>query len=259
MNNEVNIIIVTLDSLGEWTPILNSDLDDDERNDNLPEDHIAGVRFAATPYRHSLCSRMEENPAMQFRLKEELSKIGVPERYLNVLDWEAALPRNEDGEIDFQNIATLEILFRTPIDPRENPRSSNLATNEPHLDINTWEIGNERLVGEIADAGQIEPFENFVIDDLMTSQPELVGRLDDLPDPELHRGLNWPLSRGALYDTDISEIGGQPVPADGSYYVPHDNPSAFILVSGLIRFNYLQNRPPITGTLPTGLISVTNS
>lgn len=256
MNNEVNIIIVTLDSLGEWTPILNSDLDDDERNDDLPEDHVAGVRFAATPYRHSLCSRMEENPAMQFRLREELSKIGVPERYLNVLDWEAALPRNEDGEIDFQNIATLEILFRTPIDPRESPPSSNLATNAPRLDINTWDIGDERLVGEIADAGQIEPFENFVIENLIAGQPELVGTLDEPPDPELHRGLNWPLSRGALYDTDTAELGGQPVPSDGSYYIPRDNPIAFILVSTLIRFNYLQNRPPITGTLPTGLISV---
>ena len=130
--------------------------------------------------------------------------------------------------------------------------------NEPRLDINTWEIDNERLVGEITDAGQIETFENFVIDDLMANRPDLLGRLDDLPDPELHLGLNWSLSRGVLYDTDISELGGQPVPADGSYYVPHDNPTAFILVSTLIRFNYLQNRPPITGNLPTGLISVTN-
>lgn len=257
MNNEVNIIIVTLDSLGEWTLVLNSDLGD-ERDDGLPEDHIAGVRFAATPYRHSLCSRMEENPAMQFRLREELSKIGVPERCLNVLDWEAALPRNEDGEIDFQNIATLEILFKKPMDPNESSRFSSIATGEPRLDVNTWDIGNERLVGEIADAGQIEPFENFVIENLMASHPDLVGRLDDLPDPELHRGLNWALSRGVLYDTDISEIGGQPVPADGSYYIPHDNPSAFILVSALVRFNYLRNRPPITGTLPSGLISVSN-
>ena len=126
------------------------------------------------------------------------------------------------------------------------------------MDVNTWDIGNERLVGEIADAGQIEPFENFVIENLMTSRPELVGTLDDLPDPELHRGLNWSLSRGVLYDTDIAEIGGQPVPGDGSYYIPHDNPTAFILVSTLIRFNYLQTHPPITGSLPTGLISVTN-
>ncbi len=257
MNNEVNIIIASLDSLAEWTPVRNSDLGH-ESDDHIPDDAIVGVSFAATPYRHSLCSRMEENPATQFRLKEELSKIGVSERYLNVLDWEVARPRNEDGEIDFQNIATLEILFRNPIDPDERPRSRNPDMSEPRLDINTWDIGDERLVGEIADAGQIEPFENFVIDTLMVSSPDLVGRLDYPPDPELHRGLNWPLRRGALYDTDIAELGGQPVPGDGSYYVPRDNPKVFILVSSLIRFNYLSNRPPITGTLPNGLISLTS-
>ncbi len=53
MNNEVNIIITSLDALAEWTPVLNADLGD------VWEVEIAdGLRFAATPYRHSLCSRM---------------------------------------------------------------------------------------------------------------------------------------------------------------------------------------------------------
>ena len=79
---------------------------------------MVGIRFAATPYRHSLCSRMEENPERQFLLRDELTKIGVPRSYLNVLDWELARPRNEDGEIDFVNVATLEVLFKRPIDPQ---------------------------------------------------------------------------------------------------------------------------------------------
>lgn len=61
---------------------------------------------------------MEENPERQFRLRDELTKIGVPGRYLNVLDWEVSRRRNEDGEIDFENVATLEILFRNPLDPQ---------------------------------------------------------------------------------------------------------------------------------------------
>ena len=117
MNNEVNIIITSLDALEEWTPVLNSDLGD-EREAGIAEDAVVGLRFAATPYRHSLCSRMEENPERQFMLRDELTKIGVPGRYLNVLDWELSRPRNEDGEIDFENVATLEILFRNPFDPQ---------------------------------------------------------------------------------------------------------------------------------------------
>ncbi len=117
MNNEVNIIITSLDALEEWTPVLNDDLGD-EREAGIAEDAVVGLRFAATPYRPSLCSRMEENPERQFRLRDELTKIGVPGHYLNVLDWELSRPRNEDGEIDFENVATLEILFRNPFDPQ---------------------------------------------------------------------------------------------------------------------------------------------
>lgn len=255
MNNDVNIIIASLDALSEWTLVRNSDLGH-ESDDNIPDDMVVGVSFAATPYRHSLCSRMEENPATQFRLKEELSKIGVSERYLNVLDWEVARPRNEDGEIDFRNVATLEILFRNPMTPYERPSFRDPDSSEPRLDVNTWDIGDERLVGEIADAGQIEPFENFTIDALMVSRPDLVGKFDYPPDPELHRGLNWPLSRGVLYDTDTAEVGGQPVPGDGSYYIPRHAPYTFVLVSRLVRFKYLSSQPPVTGSLPSGLISV---
>ena len=86
MNNEVNIIIASLDALEEWTPVLNADLED-EREVGMAEDALVGLRFAAIPYRYSLRSRMEENPERQFRLRDELTKIGVPGRYLNVLDW----------------------------------------------------------------------------------------------------------------------------------------------------------------------------
>ncbi len=42
----------------------------------------------------------------------------MPGRYMNVLDRELSRPRNEDGEIDFENVAALEILFRSPFDPQ---------------------------------------------------------------------------------------------------------------------------------------------
>ncbi len=116
---EINVIIASLDSLEEWTPVRASSLGG-EYDEDVSDDVVVGIRFAATPYRHSLCSRMEENPESQFRLKEELSKIGVPGRYLNPLEWEVARPRNEDGEIDFQNVATLEVLFRNPVEPEED-------------------------------------------------------------------------------------------------------------------------------------------
>lgn len=44
MNNEVNIIITSLDALEEWTPLPNADLGD-EREVGIAD----GLRFAATP------------------------------------------------------------------------------------------------------------------------------------------------------------------------------------------------------------------
>lgn len=89
-----------------------------EEDRGIPDDAVVGIRFAATPYRHSFCSRTEEKPERQFWLRDELTKIGVPRSYLKVLDWELSRPRNEDGEIDFVNVATLEVLFKRPIDPQ---------------------------------------------------------------------------------------------------------------------------------------------
>ena len=126
----------------------------------------------------------------------------------------------------------------------------------PRLDINAWEIGGERPAGEIADVGRIEPFEEFIAGDWMVRRPEFVEWLEGPPNRDDHRGLRWPLNRGVLYDTDVAEVGGRPVPGDGTYYVPNDNPEMAILVSRFVRFNYLENRPPISGSPPTGLISV---
>ena len=75
MNNEVNIIITSLDALEEWTAVHHADVEEDR---DIPDDAVVGIRFAATPYRRSLCSRMEENPERQFRLRDEPTKIGVP-------------------------------------------------------------------------------------------------------------------------------------------------------------------------------------
>ena len=75
MNNEVNIIITSLDALEKWTVVHHADVEEDR---DIPDDAVVGIRFAATPYGHSLCSRMEENPERQFRLRDELTKIGVP-------------------------------------------------------------------------------------------------------------------------------------------------------------------------------------
>lgn len=50
MNNEVNIIITSLDALEEWTPVLNADLGE-EREVEIAEDALVGLRFAATPLR----------------------------------------------------------------------------------------------------------------------------------------------------------------------------------------------------------------
>lgn len=117
----------------------------------------------------------------------------------------------------------------------------------PRLDIDTWEM---------ADAGQIGPFERFVVGSLPVNRPDLVFRLEAPAVPHEHRGLKWPLSLGVVYDTDVAEVGGRPVGGDGTYYVPRDSPALAVLVTSLVRFNYLENRPPITGQLPGELISV---
>lgn len=121
----------------------------------------------------------------------------------------------------------------------------------PRLDIDTWEMADGRLAGEIADAGQIGSFERFVVRSLLVNRPDLVFRLEAPAVPHEHRGLKWALSLGVVYDTDVAEVGG-----DGTYYVPRDSPTLAVLVTSLVRFNYLENRPPITGQLPGGLISV---
>ena len=77
----------------------------------------------------------------------------------------------------------------------------------PRLDINAWEIGGERLAGEIADVGRIEPFEEFIAGDWMVKRPEFVEWLEGPPNRDDHRGLKWPLNRGVLYDTDVAEVG----------------------------------------------------
>ena len=117
----------------------------------------------------------------------------------------------------------------------------------PRLDIDTWEM---------ADAGQIGPFERFVVGSLLVNRPDLVFRLEAPASPHEHRGLKWALSLGVVYDTDVAEVGGRQVGGDGTYYVPRDSPTLAVLVTSLVRFNYLENRPPITGQLPGGLISV---
>ncbi len=48
MNNEVNIIIASLDALDEWTPVLNADLGE-EREEGIEYEAVVGLRFAATP------------------------------------------------------------------------------------------------------------------------------------------------------------------------------------------------------------------
>lgn len=126
----------------------------------------------------------------------------------------------------------------------------------PRLDIDTWEMDGGCLIGEIADAGQIEPFEEFVVGSLLVKRPDLVFQLDAPPARHERRGLKWKLNLGVVYDTDVAEIGGRPVGGDGTYYVPLDNPTLAVLVATLVRFNYLEGRPPITGQLPGGLISV---
>ena len=126
----------------------------------------------------------------------------------------------------------------------------------PHLDIDTWEMADGRLAGEIADAGQIGPFERFVVGSLPVNRPDLVFRLEAPAVPHEHRGLKWALSLGVVYDTDVAEVGGRQVGGDGTYYVPRDSPTLAVLVTSLVRFDYLENRPPITGQLPGGLISV---
>ena len=120
----------------------------------------------------------------------------------------------------------------------------------PRLDIDTWEMADGRLAGEIG------PFERFVVRSLLVNRPDLVFRLEAPAVPHEHCGLKWALSLGVVYDTDVAEVGGRQVGGDGTYYVPRDSPAAAVLVTSLVRFNYLENRPPITGQLPGGLISV---
>ena len=62
MNNEVNIIITSLDALEKWMAVHHADVEEDR---DIPDDAVVGIRFAATPYRHSFCSRMEEKPERQ--------------------------------------------------------------------------------------------------------------------------------------------------------------------------------------------------
>ena len=40
----------------------------------------------------------------------------------------------------------------------------------PRLDIDTWEMADGRLAGEIADAGQIGPFEEFMLRSLLVNR-----------------------------------------------------------------------------------------
>ncbi len=59
----------------------------------------------------------------------------------------------------------------------------------PRLDIDTWEMADGRLAGEIADAGQIGPFEEFTRRSLPVNRPDLVFWLEAPAVPYEHRGL----------------------------------------------------------------------
>ena len=108
------------------------------------------------------------------------------------------------------------------------------------------------MVGEVAAAGQIGPFERFVAGNRITNRPDFAFRIEGLACWADQRGLMWPLVLGVIYDTDVSEAGGQTVERDRTYYAPNDNPT----VAGLVRSNFLEGGPPISGQFPSGLISV---
>ncbi len=51
----------------------------------------------------------------------------------------------------------------------------------PRLDIVTWEMADGRLAGEIADAGQVGPFEEFVLRSLLVNRPAWYSGVRPLP------------------------------------------------------------------------------
>ena len=128
----------------------------------------------------------------------------------------------------------------------------------PRPDIDTREMDGGCLIGEIAEAGQIEPCEEFVVGSLLVKRPDLVFELDAPAGQHEHRGLKWTLTLGVVYDADVAQVGGRSVGGDGTYYVPSDSPTVAVLVTSQVKFNYLDDCPPVAGQLPGGLISVSD-